>query len=113
MAVSIPVAGYQVIGRGLLRKTFPKSTFSTIQKPRFSWFRKLFLYISTSFGEEGSEKHPCKNMPLPKMKLKCPLLGIYPEETKIEKDKCIPVSTAVLFTMAKTRKQPRYPLTEE
>ena len=52
-------------------------------------------------------------MPLPKMKLKCPLLGIYPEETKIEKDKCIPVSTAVLFTMAKTRKQPRYPLTEE
>ena len=28
-----------------------------------------------------------------------PLLGIYPEETKIEKDTCIPLFTAALFTM--------------
>jgi len=35
-----------------------------------------------------------------------PLLGIYPEETKIEKDKCIPLSTASLFTIARTWKQP-------
>jgi len=42
-----------------------------------------------------------------------PLLGIYPEETKIEKDKCIPLSTASLFTIARTWKQPRCPLTDE
>ena len=33
-----------------------------------------------------------------------PLLGIYPEETKIEKDTCIPLFVAVIFTMAKTWK---------
>ena len=36
-----------------------------------------------------------------------PFLGIYPEETKIEKDTCIPMLTAVLFTTARTWKQPR------
>ena len=30
------------------------------------------------------------------------LLGIYPEETKIEKDTCIPLFTAALFTIART-----------
>ena len=42
-----------------------------------------------------------------------PLLGIYPEETKIEKDTCTPVSIAVLFTIARTWKQPRHPSTDE
>ena len=42
-----------------------------------------------------------------------PLLGIYPEETKIEKDTCIPLFIAALFTTARTWKQPRYPLTDE
>ena len=42
-----------------------------------------------------------------------PLLGIYPEETKIEKDTCTPVYTAALFTIARTWKQPRCPLTDE
>ena len=42
-----------------------------------------------------------------------PLLGIYTEETKIEKDTCIPLSTAALFTIARTWKQPRCPLTDE
>ena len=31
-----------------------------------------------------------------------PLLGIYPEETKIERDTCIPVFIAALFTIART-----------
>ena len=31
-----------------------------------------------------------------------PLAGIYPEETKIEKDTCTPVFFAALFTIAKT-----------
>ena len=34
-------------------------------------------------------------------------LGIYPEETKIEKDTCIPLFIAALFTIARTWKQPR------
>ena len=45
--------------------------------------------------------------------LAIPLLGIYPEETKIEKDTCIPLFTAALFTIARTWKQPRCPQTEE
>ena len=42
-----------------------------------------------------------------------PLLGIYPEETKIEKDTCTPVFIAALLTIAGTWKQPRCPSTDE
>ena len=45
-----------------------------------------------------------------------PLLGIYPEETKIEKDTCIPFFIAALFTLftiARTWKQPRCLSTDE
>ena len=42
-----------------------------------------------------------------------PLVGIYPEETKIEKDICIPLFIAALFTIARTWKQPRCPSTDE
>ena len=42
-----------------------------------------------------------------------PLLGIYPEETKIEKDTHIPLFVAALFTIARTWKQPRCPSTDE
>ena len=42
-----------------------------------------------------------------------PLLGIYPEETKIEKDTCTPMFTAALFTIAGTWKQPRCLQTDE
>ena len=42
-----------------------------------------------------------------------PLLGIYPEETKSEKDTCIPLFIAALFTIARTWKQPRCPSTNE
>ena len=31
-----------------------------------------------------------------------PLLGIYPEETKIERDTCIPLFIVALFTIART-----------
>ena len=40
-----------------------------------------------------------------------PLLGIYPEETKTERDSCIPLFIAALFTIARTWKQPRCPST--
>ena len=42
-----------------------------------------------------------------------PLLGIYPEETKIERDTCIPLLIATLFTIARTWKQPGCPSTDE
>ena len=42
-----------------------------------------------------------------------PLLGIYPEETKMGKGTCTPLFTAALFTVARTWKQPRCPLTDE
>ena len=40
-------------------------------------------------------------------------LGIYPEETKIERDICISFFISALFTIARTWKQPRCPLTDE
>ena len=42
-----------------------------------------------------------------------PLLGIYPEETRVVKDTCIPLFIAALFTIARTWKQPRCPSTDE
>ena len=44
---------------------------------------------------------------------KIPLLGIYPEETKIEKDTGTPMVIPALFTIARTWKQPRSPPTDE
>ena len=41
------------------------------------------------------------------------LLGIYPKETKIEKDTSIPLFITALFTIARTWKQPRSPSTDE
>ena len=45
--------------------------------------------------------------------LAIPLLGIYPEKTMTQKDTCTPVFTAVPYTIAKTWKQPKCPLTKE
>ena len=42
-----------------------------------------------------------------------PLPGIYPEKTMIQKDTRTPMFTAALFTIARTWKQPKYPLTDE
>ena len=58
-------------------------------------------------------------IPLKKLGIKAPydpaipLLGIFPEETKIEKDTCTPLFIAALFTIARTQKQPRCPSTDE
>ena len=41
------------------------------------------------------------------------LLGIYPKETKIEKDTSIPLFITALFTIARRWKQPRCQLTDE
>ena len=52
---------------------------------------------------------------LKKLEIKPPYDPASPllEETKIEKDTCTPMFTAALFTMARTWKQPRCPLTYE
>ena len=42
-----------------------------------------------------------------------PLLGIYPEKTIIQKDTCTPMFTAALFTIARSWKPPKCPLTDE
>ena len=63
--------------------------------------------------EDGME------IPLKKLGIKppydpaIPLLGIYPEETKIEKDIRTPMFTEALFTIARAWKQPRCPSTDE
>ena len=56
---------------------------------------------------------------LKKLKLKLPydpampLLGIYPEKTIIQKDTCNPMFIAALFTIARSWKPPKCPLTDE
>ena len=42
-----------------------------------------------------------------------PLLGIYPEEIKTEKDACTPTFTAALLTTSRAGKEPRCPSTDE
>ena len=42
-----------------------------------------------------------------------PLLGIYPEKTIIQTDTCTPMFIAALFTIARSWKQPKCPLTDE
>ena len=41
-----------------------------------------------------------------------PLLGIYPEKNIVQKDTHTPVFITTLFTIAKTQKQPKCPLTD-
>ena len=42
-----------------------------------------------------------------------PLLGIYLDKTLTQRDTCTPMFIAALFTIPKTWKQPKYPLTEK
>ena len=42
-----------------------------------------------------------------------PLVGMYPEETRVEKDTCILLLIAALFTIARTWKQSGCPSTDE
>ena len=56
------------------------------------------------FLEELGMEVPCGPMG--------PLLGTYPEETKTEKDTCIPLSAA-LFAIARTWRRLGCPLTDE
>ena len=57
---------------------------------------------------EDSMRIPLKPGIKPPYDLAIPLIGINPEETKIEKDTCIPLFTAAPFTIVRTWEQPRY-----
>ena len=85
-------------------------------------------WASLGCGEKGTLLHcwwECKLVQplwrtvwrfLRKLKIELPydpLLGIYPDKTLIQKDTCTLMFTAALFTIAKTWKQPKCPLTEE
>ena len=81
------------------------------------------------YGEEGTLLHfwwECKLVKplwktvwryLRKLEQPCDpailLLGMYPDETFIEKDQCAPMFIAALFTIANTWKKPKYPLTDD
>ena len=45
--------------------------------------------------------------------LAIPFLGIYPEKIIIQKNTCTLMFTVALFSVAKTKKQPKCPLTEK
>ena len=40
-------------------------------------------------------------------------MGIYPDETIVEKDSCTPMFITALFIVAKAWKQPKCPLTDK
>ena len=62
-------------------------------------------------------QYSCLENPMNSMKTtiwpSIPLVGIYPKETKIDKDTCSPLFTAALFTIAGTWNPPRCPSTDE
>ena len=70
------------------------------------------MQIYTATMEDGIEI-PLKVGIKPSYDPAIPLLGIYAKETKLEKDTCTPMFIAALFTIARTWKQPRCPLTDE
>ena len=74
-----------------------------------SWWEcklsQLLLKMVWRFLKKLGIKPPCDP--------EIPLRGLYPEETKSERDTCIPLFTAALFTIAGTWKQPRCPSTDE
>ena len=68
-------------------------------------------YIGTTTTENRMEV-PRKTRELP-YDPAVPLLGVRPQKTVIQKDTCAPMFTAARCTAAKTRKQPKCPLTDE
>ena len=70
------------------------------------------MYVGTATTENSVEAPQNCHIELP-YDPAVPLLGIYPDKTIIQKDTCTPMFLAALFTIAKTWKQPKCPLTDE
>ena len=72
----------------------------------------VVMYIGTL--QNGEQFGVCKFLKKLKIELQYdPYLGIYPEKTMVQKDTCIPMFIAALFTIARTRKEPRCTSTGE
>ena len=63
------------------------------------WNVNWYSHYGRQFGDSLKKKLGIK----PPCDPEIPLLGIYPEETKIEKDTCIPLFIAALFTITKLK----------
>ena len=108
------------------------------ERPSRTMLRYYFIFkksVSNKYrhgcGEKGTLLHCCWKCKLVqpwwktmwrvliklKLELLCdpaiPLLGIYPNKTLIHKDTCTPVFKAALFTIGKTWKPPKCPLTDK
>ena len=70
------------------------------------------MQTSTATMENGVEILKKLEIELP-YDLAIPLLGIYTEEIRIERDTCAPVFITALFRIARTWKQPRCPLADK
>ena len=82
-------------------------------RPRERIFLAQSLHLPNShYGEQHGDSFKTLGIK-PPYNSAIPLLSIYPEETRIEKDTRTPMFTAALFTIATTRKQPRCPSTGE
>ena len=57
--------------------------------------------VLSQHWEDPLEKEMVTHSSIPEI----PLLGIYPKETKTERDTCIPLFIAALFTIVRTWKQ--------
>ena len=62
---------------------------------------------------ENSMELPQKTQTELPYDLAIPLLDIYPDKTIIQEENCTPMFTAALFTIAKTWKLPKCPLTDK
>ena len=70
------------------------------------------MYIGT-ITMENSVEVPQKTKYRTTIRPRNPTLGHISRPTFLEKDTCIPMFTAALFTIAKTWKQPKCPLTDD
>ena len=68
--------------------------------------------LSSHYEEQYGDSLKKLEIELP-YKPAVPLLGIHTEETRIERHTCTPVFITALFTIARTWKQPRFPLAVE
>ena len=72
-----------------------------------------YSHYGKQYGDSLGGKKQKQNLGIELSYPTIPLLGIYPEETITEEDTCTPTLSAALFTIAKTWKQLRCPLTHQ
>ena len=112
---SLPIPPLQVVTKHpadlpVLCGCFPLAIYFT--------FGSVYMSVLLShFVPAYPSPSPCPQVHSPRLRLYfCPaprFMGIYPEKTVIQKESCTTVFTAALFTVARTWKQPKCPLTDE